>query len=385
MSIVVALSGLALASCGSRTTSLTTPLASAPGVTSSSVLFASEVDTDGANGQYASDEVAGIRAVLRLFDEHHGIFGRQLSVVVKDNAGQTGIATEETQYLSATVGAFALIGDSPSSVLDAISTQASSSGILQLYPIGQATGANTVNTLPSIATSATNLGRLLSYLDLANGTIAVLSQATIPTIATDLGVQSMPEELTYTASGQLQGVTQLTTKVPDLVVSFAPASVTSRLLAELASLNEAPTVIAVEDSTSRQQLRAESPTFHGDVLRLGTWVPRGALDAAWGTYLNTVDRLLSPKIVLNTATLNGIYSATMSVELLRSVGLNPTRRAILTNLAQHRFTPAIPALGPWSATMGFQGEVLTGTIHPLYVNGAQVTLAPPSLSLPPKL
>lgn len=385
MSLVVALGGLVLASCGSRTTSLTTPLASAPGITASSVLFASEVDTDGVSRQYAADEVAGIRAVLRLFDEHHGIYGRQLSVVVKDDAGQTAIAADETRYLSMTVGAFALIGDSPSSVLNPISAQASNSGILQLYPIGQATGANTVNAVPPVTTSASNLGTLLNYLDLANGTIAVLSPTGIPTIARDLGVKTTPEQLTYTTSGQLQGLTQLTTTVPDLVLSFAPASVTIKLLAELSSLNEAPTVIAVEDSTSRQRLHAGAPTFHGDLLRLGTWVPQGALDQAWSGYLSKVDHLLGPKVPLNSATLNGIYSATMSVELLRSVGLNPSRRAILTSLAQHRFSPVIPALGPWSATSGFQGGVLTGTAHPVYVDGTRVTLTPPSLASPPRV
>jgi len=385
IALVVALAGLVLASCGSQATSLATPLASAPGVTASSVLFATEVNTDGVSHQSAVDEVDGMRAVLRLFNQHHGVYGRQLGLVVKNDAGQPLIAADETDYLSATVGAFALIGDGPSSIANSVSTEASSSGILQLFPTGQATGPNTVNTVSPLSTTAAELGPLLESLDLANGTIAVMSSTTVPGIATDLGFKTSPEQLNYSTTGQLQGITQLTKRVPDLVISFAPASVTTSLLATLAGLNEAPTVIAVESSTSRAQLRAAAPKFHGTVMRLGPWIPRSALSAAWSGYLGAVDRLLAPKVALDPATLDGIYAATMSIELLRSAGINPSRREILTSLARHRFDPVIPALGSWSAIAGFQGDVLTGTTHPLYVDGTRVTTTPPKLAAPPTL
>jgi hypothetical protein len=385
IALVVASAALALASCGSRTTSLTTPLASAPGVTASSVLFASEVNTDGVSHQNAVDEVAGLRAVLKLFNHHHGVYGRQLGLVVKNDAGRSSIAAAETDYLGATVGAFALVGDGPSSIANAVSKQASSSGILQLFPTGQATGPNTVNTISPLSTTAVELGSLLGSLDLANGTIAVMSSTAVPDITTDLGFKTSPEQLSYSTSGQLQGVTELKTKVPDLVISFAPAAVTTKLLTTLTGLDEAPTVIAVENSTSRAQLRAGAPSFHGTVMRLGPWVPRSALSAAWSRYLKAVTGMLGPKIALGPATLDGIYAATMSIELLRSAGLNPSRREILTSLARHRFDPAIPAFGSWSATTGFQGAVLTGTTHPLYVDGTQVTTTPPKLVAPPTL
>ncbi|WP_298383539.1 ABC transporter substrate-binding protein [Ferrimicrobium sp.] len=375
-----------MASCGTTTTSHATPIASAPGVTTSSVLFASEVNTATPSHRYAIDEVAGMRAVLRLFDRHHGVFGRQLSLVVKDDAGQSAIAADETSYLGNTVGAFALIGDSPSTVAPAVSAQASSAGgILQLFPVGAATGPNTVNTAPSVTTVALDLGAALRSLDLANGTIGVLASGTVPKIATDLGVTTTPVQLTYTSSGQLQGASQLTSRVPDLIVSFAPRVVTAKLLTELGRLNEAPTVIAVSDTVSRATLRAEAPTFHGTLLRFGTWVPLGALNRAWSRYLGAVDQFLAPKVPMNSATLDGIYAATMSVELLRSVGINPSRRAILTNLARDRFVPLAPAIGPWTATSGFQGGVLTGTAHPWYVSGFKVNATPPHLPAPPAL
>ncbi|WP_276971261.1 ABC transporter substrate-binding protein [Ferrimicrobium acidiphilum] len=383
--LVVTLAALVLASCGSQATSLATPLASAPGVTASSVLFATEVNAEGVSHQNAVDEVAGIRAVLRLFNQHHGVYGRQLGLVVKDDAGQPSIAADETNYLSATVGAFALIGDAPSSIANSVSTEASSSGILQLFPTGQATGPNTANTVSPLTATATELGPLLASLDLANGTIAVVSSTTVPGIATDLGFKTSPEQLSYGTTGKLQGTAQLAKRVPDLVISFAPASVTTRLLATLAALNEAPTVIAAESSTSRAQLRAAVPTFHGTVMRLGPWVPRSALSAAWNGYLEAVDRLLAPKVALDPATLDGIYAATMSIELLRSAGINPSRRAILTSLARHRFDPIIPAFGSWSAATGFQGAVLTGTTRPVYVDGTRVTTTPPRLAAPPNL
>lgn len=385
LALGVASAALMLSSCGSRTTSLTTPLASAPGITASSVLFASEVNTNGESYQNAANEVAGMRAVFTLFNQHHGVYGRQLSLVVKNDAGQPSIATAETEYLSATVGAFALVGDSPSSIAAPVSAQASSSGILQLFPAGQATGPNTVNTVSPLSTTAIELGSLLGNLDLANGTIAVMSSTAVPNIATDLGMKTSPEQLSYSSSGQPQGVAELKTKVPDLVISFAPASVTTKLLTALAALDEAPTVIAVESSTSRAQLHAGAPTFRGTVMRLGPWAPTNALDAAWNGYLAAVKSVLAPKTALDPATLDGIYAATMSVELLRSAGINPSRREILTALARHKFYPAIPAFGSWSATTGFQGAVLTGTTHPLYVDGEQVTSAVPKLAAPPAL
>jgi|GEM_PF-3887699 len=383
--LALAAGGLVLASCGTTATSHAAPLASAPGITASSVLFATEINAEGTSHQDSLDEVAGMQAVLRLFDQHHGIFGRQLSLVVKDDAGQAAIAANETRYLSDTIGAFALVGDSPSTVAQAVSTQASSSGILQLFPSGMATGPNTINTTTSPATIAVDLGAALRDLDLANGTIGVLASGAIPDIAHDLGVSSVPVQLSYTSDGQLQGTDQLTRHVPDLIISFAPHAVTARLLSQLGTLNEAPTVIVVGDAVSRATLRAQAPTFHGTLLRFGTWVPLGALGDAWNTYIRAVMGEIKPKVGLTLGTLDGIYAATMSVELLRSVGINPSRRAILTSVARQRFAPAIPALGPWSATTGFQGGVLTGTAHPLYVQGTNVSSTLPNLGPPPRL
>jgi len=365
-----------LAACSSTPASTTLPrLASAPGVTPTSVLVASEVPSG-----YAA-EVSGMRAVLARRNADGGILGRRVSLLVRDDQADPATAATLASYLDTTVGAFALVGDAPNQVVSAISSAGHQSGIIQLFPLAPAYGPNTLNLVAPYPTQYDEIVQALTSLGLLAGRVAVVAPLGTSTSALSAPVAHLAsgvEILTWDASLDVAGLGQLAHGVPDLVIVLGPPPVAVAVMRQLGVDHESPVVVVAENSVSRTTLAREvGGAASHRLLRFASVLPPSLLDPAW--------RRVAAE--LRTASLlgwDGTVSMLLATEVIGRVGINPTRRQVLTDADAGRLRLVAPELGAWTPSGGFDGGVLIGGAHPVYVSDMVVQTRLPTLPPPPR-
>jgi hypothetical protein len=365
-----------LAACSSTTASTTlTRLASAPGVTPTSVLLASEVPTG------ARSEVAAMRAVLAEVNSHGGILGRRVALLARDDQSDPATAAALTSDLDTTVGAFALVGDAPSQVVTPISIEAHASGIIQLFPLESALGPNTLNLVPPYVTQYDEIVQALTSLGLMAGRIAVVAPAGTPqsALATPIArLASGVEVLDWTPELVVSGRGQLAHEVPDLVVVLGPPPVALTVMRQLGADHESPIVVVAENSLGRAALSREAGAAQPRrLLRFASILPPSVLGATWQ---HVAARLAGGSLL----GWDGAVSMMLATETIAAVGVNPTRREVLTDAEAGKLRLVAPELGAWTPSGGFEGGVLLGGTHPVYVSGQVVEPTPPTFPAPPR-
>ncbi|MHB8188967.1 MAG: ABC transporter substrate-binding protein [Ferrimicrobium sp.] len=403
-SVVVALGSVVMASCTAQRTAVTTPLASAPGVTTTSILLGTDTALSGPDATMNGSIEAGERAVFAAVDAHGGLFGRRVSLIASDNGGNSTSAVQVAQSLANVTGVFALVGDNPTSVEPTLAPAITKLGIPAFFPaaISNTLRPGTVPLMPTMVTQANIIGTALGAAP--PPTLGIFGPSTLPlsllgnrvvvamhahsriVVASDsVGLKSKAAGLAarvFAASG-------VTT-----VVSFGGVSSTASLVASLLADHVTPTVYVTTQIASTSDLRlvivAQGGAAGANVAinRVALTLPLVELSAMWRSEIDTIAAYLPKGQVLNGATTQGIMIGLGTIELIRAGGINPTRRILLTDVVRPTFRLALPLAGSWSPTQGATGGVVVTSAlagHATVVVDGHEIRTPKSVPLPPRI
>ncbi len=388
--LLLATLAVVASSCGTSKVSTETPLASAPGITSTTVLFGSVQDS---SSSAATALEAGIRAAFSYVNVRGGVYGRRLDLLVSNDKGKPLFAAASVAALAHRVGVFATIGDGPYGLGCLLRSYSAHAGLPMLESDGPACGSGGFYLAPQASAEMVDIGEALkkamypdvriAYVlprDLANETLASFAEvsAVKPLVVTDSGSNTALFNKDFAA---------LLFYKPDVVVSFLDTSQTANLLAGLYANHLAPTLIATQTISSLSVLKQRfaaatgKPLYSGKVARYSPWLYGALLNRAWRSEISRIAKYLAPGVVLGYQSETGIFIGLSVASELERAGLNPTRRLLAVDWS----TPELPGIGSYSALGGFSGGVLFGlTRRPIItdksnvVSDAALVVPPPS-------
>lgn len=387
-----------LASCGTAATSSSITIASAPGVTATSILLGTVTNLSGPDATVNRQIVAGERAVFSAVNAHGGIDGRRLTLEVENDEGTPTGEIAALKSLANQAGVFAYVGNGALSTSLQVTGTLKGLGVPSLLPVDSyppgtasaAVGATVVLQPPPSAQAALAIS---SLSPLAPGTAVGLL------ISPGMGLSKVAKSVGKLAPGSTittleeTGTSQSESSVVDEIigdqiqdlVSFVSVDQTVAILASLPATRLPHKLVLSTNAPSTggfldELTAAHVSTTNLSVTRVSAIPALSSLTGAWQGDISTSRARLSATTPFSGATYEGMVVGWGAVGLIADAGVNPTRLVLLTRAGRATFIPPFPIAGTYVMADGpSSGFVLSSVSHE--VLGKKVTGTPPRLSV----
>ncbi len=399
--LLVGAATLALASCGTAKSAPTTArTASAPGITSTSILLGSDTALSGPSSLGNGSVLGGIKAALAYVNATGGAYGRQISVTTIDNQSQQPVAAAAAASLTSTTGAFGLIGDGPTSAASYLASAASSANTIQLFPTTYAWPgpSSSIFLNPTVEVEAVEIATALAKRYRSPQRVSLFVPPGTPTATAAAVSSKLPSRwrvnlVSFSPAAASDGfgpqALTIAASKTTILVSFAGIFSTASLLASLDASNAHPAVVVTQATLAVEKLRelysnlTLKASYPSTILRFSPYLPATLLPKPWAAVVAKIAKHLPADESLDYATTTGIVIGMAAVEEIEAAGVNPDRRVVLTTADNAKVD--LPSTGGYSRLGGLQGGVLYGNGTPVYVTAGKATTSPPGFKAPPRL
>lgn len=388
---------MALASCGTAPTSSSITIASAPGVTSTSILLGTVANLSGPNAAVNRQIIAGERAVFRAVNAEGGVNGRRITLEVANDHGTQAGQVAALKSLAVEAGVFAFVGNGALSSSVEVTGTLKYVGVPSLLPIDsyppntiEAKAESTVVLEPP-PTTQVNLA-LTALGPLARPTVVGLlippgmGLSHVSSALTKLVPQATLVTLEETGTKQSESTVvdeMIGDRITDLV-SFVGSQQTVSTLASLPATDVPSRLVFSTQVPSTSDVVAALGAAHVNtaglaVMRVSAFPSLNSLTGLWQRDIALSRAALGARAPFTGATYEGMQVGWGSVGLIADAGLNPTRLVLLTRAGRSTFVPPFAVTGSYVMAEGpSSGYVLQSVSH--QVVGGKIIGTPPRLS-----
>ncbi len=399
--LLVGTASLTLASCGTGgSPTSATKTASAPGITSTSILLGSDTALSGTSSLGDRSVLAGVHAALDYVNATGGAYGRRISVATVDNQSQQPVAATAAASLTSATGAFGLIGDSPTSAAGYLASAASTANTIQLFPTTYASPgpSSSIFLNPTVEVEASEIATAIARiyrspqrisLFVPSGTPAATAAAVSSKLPSRWRVNLVSFSPAAASDGFGPQALAIAASRATVLVSFAGAFSTASLLASLNASQLHPALVVTQATLSLATLRqlysnlTLKASYPSPILRFSPYLPPNLLPKPWEAAITKMAKLLPAGEGVDYATATGMIIGVAAVEEIEAAGINPNRRSVLTTADNTKVD--LPSTGGYSRLGGLLGGVLYGGRETVYVTAGKASAKPPSVGAPPRL
>lgn len=371
---VVLAAATAVTACSSSSGSSGGNVASAPGITSTTITLGSNQPLTGPAAPGYGEIGPAINSVLQYLNAHGGVYGRKFNFVYKDDAYDPEKTSQVIRQLVLQNNVFAIVGGLGTAPEEAVAPYLSSRGIPDLFVETGCTCFNNPSKYPDIFGSFTDYtiegkilgtyvkqhfpGEKVAYIgqddDLGSFGYAGLTQV-LP------GVSRQSYDPSTLSAGLTNQVSAAKAAGAKVIVSFSiPAATALELLAE-DGLGYHPVNVVSEVGTDPGTLAGLLPSFSkgkasgslDNGLITDSFEPSSSLTAnPWVQLAMTIHQGYDAKEPFDGFYMFGFETAMLTYDAFKAAGRNPTRQGIVSAIDKDGKTFA----GPWLAPLGFSAD-----------------------------